>query len=58
VVALVDNPRVRVELTAGPLHRSFMGWLPLPAGTHRLRVVVADQARNEADDLVSCQVSR
>jgi Ca-activated chloride channel family protein len=56
-VALVDDPRVRVELTTGG-ERTFAGWLPLPAGTHRLRVVVADEARNEAEDLVSCQVSR
>ena len=57
-VALVDDPRVRVELTARAGERSFVGWLPLPAGSHRLRVVVADQARNEAEHVAFCQVSR
>jgi Ca-activated chloride channel family protein len=57
-VALVDHPNVRVELAARPGERSFAGWLPLPAGTHRLRVVVADQARNEAEQLTSCEVMK
>jgi hypothetical protein len=57
-VALADNPRVRIELAANSGDRSFLGWLPLPAGTHRLRVVVADEARNEADTLTSCEVAR
>jgi hypothetical protein len=57
-VALVDNPRVRVELAVRPGQRAFTGFLPLPAGSHRLRVVVADEARNEAEDLVSCEVTR
>jgi len=57
-VALVDDPRVRVELAVRPGQRAFTGFLPLPAGSHRLRVVVADEARNEAEDLVSCEVVR
>jgi Ca-activated chloride channel family protein len=57
-VALVGNPRVRLELTARPGERSFVGWLALPAGAHQLHVVVADEARNEADDLISCEVGR
>jgi hypothetical protein len=57
-VALVSNPRVRVELTVRPGERVFTGFLPLPAGAHRLRVVVADEARNEAEDLVGCEVVR
>jgi Ca-activated chloride channel family protein len=57
-VALVANPRVRLELEVRPGERVFTGFLPLPPGTHRLRVVVADEARNEAADLVGCEVVR
>jgi Ca-activated chloride channel family protein len=56
-VALAANPRVRIELHGAPGEKVFTGFLPLPAGAHQLRVVVADEARNEADDLVSCQVT-
>jgi Ca-activated chloride channel family protein len=57
-VALVDDARVRLELTARPGEHSFVGWLPLAAGSHRLRVVVADEARNEAEQVTSCQVGK
>jgi Ca-activated chloride channel family protein len=34
----------------------YEGFLPLPSGAHQLRVVVADTARNEAEEVVSCSV--
>jgi Ca-activated chloride channel family protein len=55
-VALVDDPGVRVELTATGDGRTFFGRISLPSGLHRLRVVVADEARNEADDVLPCEV--
>jgi len=64
-VALVDDPGVRTELqpegggadaAADGGAVAYTGFLPLPAGAHQLRVVVADQARNEADDIVICEV--
>ncbi|MEA2699597.1 MAG: Ca-activated chloride channel [Myxococcales bacterium] len=55
-VALVSNPRVRVELDDQGGGLTFKGTLSLPPGRHRLRVVVADGARNEADSVVTCEV--
>jgi len=54
-VALTENPRVRVELQDTGDGLTFYGTLALPPGRHRLRVVVADTARNEADALVACE---
>jgi Ca-activated chloride channel family protein len=56
VVALVDDPGIRVELTDAGNGRLFFGRVSLPPGLHRLRVVVADEARNEADDVLPCEV--
>jgi Ca-activated chloride channel family protein len=55
-VALVDDPGIRVELTDTGNGRLFFGHVSLPPGLHRLRVVVADEARNEADDILPCEV--
>ncbi|GAB4559884.1 MAG: hypothetical protein Tsb0020_06080 [Haliangiales bacterium] len=51
--AFADDPSQRVELVAQPdlgdgTH--FEAFLPMAPGSHRLRVVVADSARNEAED--------
>jgi Ca-activated chloride channel family protein len=58
VVALVSNPRRRVTLARDADGTTFTGVLPLPAGPHELRVVVADAARNEADDTIICTAGR
>ncbi|MBN2362097.1 MAG: hypothetical protein JXR83_21780, partial [Deltaproteobacteria bacterium] len=55
-VALVADPAQRVQLEPDARGMRFTGFLPLPAGVHELRVVVADAARNEADDVVVCLV--
>ena len=55
VVASAADPSVRVTLV--DLHDgTFVGILPLGLGLHELRVVVADTAKNEADQLVSVEV--
>lgn len=68
--ALVSDPRVRVVLarqsaqaeaeprqTASPASElRFSGALTLPPGPHEIRVVVADEARNEADSVIRCEV--
>jgi len=56
--ALVSDPIVRVDLANAGNHLVWKGILPLPAGKHTLRVVVADKARNEAEQLVSCSVEK
>jgi Ca-activated chloride channel family protein len=56
VVALQDRPAVRVYLERGEDGRVFTGSLNLEPGKHLVRVVVADEARNEADELVSVEV--
>ncbi len=54
VVALVDDPTVRIDLT---LHRGeFTGELKLPPGMHRVRVVVTDDARNEKSREIEVEV--
>ncbi|MFW5876995.1 MAG: VWA domain-containing protein [Myxococcota bacterium] len=55
-VAWVDDPSVRAELTRSGDTTVREGTLTLPPGRHRLRVVIADRARNEADRLVEVQV--
>lgn len=56
-VATVDDPGVRVELqdTGDGVH--FEALMPLPPGAHRLRIVVADEARNEAEDTFTVDVA-
>ncbi|MFW6197392.1 MAG: hypothetical protein ACOC5B_00875, partial [Myxococcota bacterium] len=55
-VAWVDDPSVRAELSRTGDTTVREGTLTLPPGRHRLRVVIADRARNEADRLVEVQV--
>lgn len=55
VVASVADPALRVTLVNDGTG-VFTGVLPLALGSHELRVVVADTARNEADQLVSVEV--
>ncbi len=56
VVAAVDDPRLRATLTPDARGRRFRARLLLPPGRHELRVVAADHARNEADDVVVVEV--
>jgi len=56
VVALAGQPAIRVCLDRGADGLSFAGTLALPPGKHLLRVVAADEARNEADELVRAEV--
>jgi hypothetical protein len=56
VVALVGRPAIRVYLDRAADGLSFVGTLALPPGSHLLRVVAADEARNEADELVRAEV--
>lgn len=56
--ALISDPRVRIELTDTGDHLVFKGFLPLPAGHHAVRIVVADKARNEADQQLTCEVKK
>ncbi|HEY2902399.1 MAG TPA: hypothetical protein VGL59_17585, partial [Polyangia bacterium] len=56
VVALVANPRHRLELTSEGDGLHWKGTFTLPVGRHRLRVVVADEARNEADSVLTAEV--
>ena len=56
VVARADQPAVRVYLDRSADGRAFTGTLGLEAGTYRLRVVADDEARNEADELVTVKV--
>jgi Ca-activated chloride channel homolog len=55
-VALVSDPTVRTDLDATEDATVHEGTLTLPHGHHRLRVVVADPARNEADQVVEVEV--
>jgi len=50
-VALAADPDQRIQLEPNARGTLFSGFFPLPAGVHELRVVVADTARNEADDV-------
>nr|MCU0687216.1 VIT and VWA domain-containing protein [Polyangiaceae bacterium] len=51
------DPSNAVLLTADADRRTFVGRLSLPPGRHRLRVLVADLARNETERLVEVEVS-
>lgn len=51
IAALVKDPRVRVELTSAD-GVTFTGTLPVPDGKQRIRVVVSDEARNEAEQVI------
>ena len=53
-VADVADPRRRLDLVASDATGTvFQGFVALPAGSVDLRVVVADKARNEADQRIS-----
>jgi Ca-activated chloride channel homolog len=54
--ALVGDAAVRTQLAAQGGGRSFAGELALGSGTHQLRVVVADLARNESERIVTVVV--
>ena len=56
VVALVARPATRVYLKRSADGLFFTGKLTLLPGSHLLRVVAADEARNEADELVQAEV--
>ena len=56
IVASVEDPRIRITLTTDARGKRFRGRLMLPVGTHELRVVVADHARNEVDDTITAEV--
>lgn len=67
VRVLVDEPALEVRLgtPSGPValtpsadKLSFEGFVPLAAGDHSLRVVVADRARNESDKSIHLTVTR
>lgn len=55
-VALVADPDQRIALEPNVRGSLYSGFFPLPAGVHELRIVVADTARNEADDVASVVV--
>ena len=50
-----DDPQRRIVMTAGP-NGEYSGVLPLDRGHHRVRVVVADIARNESERIVDVDV--
>ncbi len=50
-----DDPQKHMSLTAGP-NGAYIGVLPLARGHHRVRVVVADAARNESERVVDVEV--
>lgn len=66
VRVLVDEPALEVRigglglspvaLAAAPDKLEFTGFVPLAAGDHALRIVVADKARNESDRVVKMVV--
>jgi len=56
--ALVSDARRRVELRLEPHDPSlthYVGRLKVSPGV-RVRIVVTDRARNEADEIVSCPI--
>ena len=55
-VALVADPRVRLDLTDAGDQLTFEGALRLRSGRHQLRIVVADAARNESEQLITVEV--
>ncbi|MBC7171588.1 MAG: hypothetical protein H5U40_04140, partial [Polyangiaceae bacterium] len=57
-VASIRDPRLRFDLRPSARGGSFEGFLPLPPGTHSLRVVAADAARNESDRVIEVEVPR
>ncbi|WP_428261972.1 VIT and vWA domain-containing protein [Haliangium sp.] len=54
--ALVSDPSVRIELADQGDGVHFEAFVPLAPGQHELRVVVADSARNEADEPVTVEI--
>lgn len=54
-IADADDTSNRAVLGATD-DRTFEGFLPLEAGTHRIRVVVADRAHNESERIVTVSV--
>ncbi len=56
-IASVRDPRQRLDLRPGT-DGTFEGFLPLAPGAHALRVVAADEARNESDRVVDVVVPR
>jgi Ca-activated chloride channel family protein len=57
-VASVIDPSVRFELEPTDDGQGFEGFVALPPGLHALRVVVADEARNESDRVLDVEVPR
>lgn len=57
-VASVIDPQTRLELRPSPSGAFFEGFLPLRPGAHSLRIVAADEARNESDRIVEVEVPR
>jgi len=55
-VAAVDDFRNVAALAGDPDRRIFAGHLAMPPGRHRIRVVVADAARNETEREVDVDV--
>jgi Ca-activated chloride channel family protein len=55
-VSAVADPRLRVELADQGDGVHFEAFVPLAPGAHRMRIVVADEARNEADDTFTIDV--
>jgi Ca-activated chloride channel family protein len=55
-VAPIDDVRAAVSLTAAGDKQSFRGHVRLTPGRHRLRIVVADAARNETEREVEVDV--
>lgn len=60
VVAVVGAATTRIELVEregqGAQGTVFTGALPLAAGSYQLRVVVSDEARNEAEQVLTAEV--
>jgi Ca-activated chloride channel family protein len=48
---------LRADLSEAGSSQRFAGWLALPPGIHELRVVVADEARNESDRVVTVEIA-
>jgi Ca-activated chloride channel family protein len=56
-VAEAVHPETAVSLAPSADGLTFTGFVQLAGGTHALRVVVADRARNESDRLMTVQVT-
>jgi hypothetical protein len=55
-VAPVNDVRAAVSLEAAGDRQSFSGHVRLATGRHRLRIVVADAARNETEREIDVEV--